>query len=72
MRKNEEKKAEPHVSQELPAESDLFKYHGDDQNITVMLRILQWCSKYYSDAPDIIVMLRILLMQEVRKEGSKW
>ena len=29
------------------------KYHGDDQNTTVMLRILQWCSKYYIDAPDI-------------------
>jgi hypothetical protein len=29
------------------------KYHGDDQNTTVMLRILQGCSKYYIDAPDI-------------------
>jgi hypothetical protein len=35
------------------------KYHGDDQNTTVMLRILQWCSKYHGDDQNTTVMLRI-------------
>ncbi len=37
-----------------------WKYHGDDQNTTVMLRILHWCSKYHGDDQNTTVMLRLL------------
>jgi hypothetical protein len=70
MRKNKEKKAEPHMCLENSSLKKMIssvnsqKYYSNDaQNITVMIKILlSQSSNYYSDdAQNITVMLRILL-----------
>ncbi len=71
MRKNEEKKAEPHMCLKNSSLQKMIS-SVDGQYITVMmLKISRWWSKYYSvhrqnnynsnDAQNITVMLRILL-----------